>query len=66
MPSLVKWFQANLLTPVGFIGAGTIGLSYLIAWFFAAKVRQHLEKDIDKVKAHMRFVLSPAHFAIVL
>jgi small-conductance mechanosensitive channel len=66
MASLVKWFQKNLLTPVVFIEVGAIGVSYLIAWFFAAKVRQHLEKDIERVKVHMRFVLSPAHFAIVL
>ena len=66
MTSLVRWFQANLLTPVGFIEVGAIGVSYLIAWFFAAKIRQHLEKDIEKVKAHMRFVLGPVHFAIVL
>jgi len=66
MTSLVKWFQKNLLTPVGFIELGAIGASYLIAWFFAAKVRQHLEKEIEKVKAHMWIVLSPAHFAIVL
>ena len=66
MTSLVKWFQANLLTPIGFMQLGAIVISYLIAWFFAAKVRQHLEKDIDEVKGHMRFVLSPAHFAIVL
>lgn len=66
MTALVKWCQANLLTPIGSMQLGTIVISYLIAWFFAAKVRQHLEKDIERVKAHMRFVLSPAHFAIVL
>jgi small-conductance mechanosensitive channel len=66
MTSLVKWFQANLLTPVGFIEVGAIGVSYLIAWFFAAQILQHLERDIEKVKAHMRFVLGPVHFAVVL
>ena len=64
--SLVKWFQENLFHPAGFMQLGAIGVSYLIAWVFAAKVRQHLEKDIEKVRAHMRFVLSPTHFAIVL
>ena len=66
LTSLVKWFQANLLTPVGFIEVGAIGVSYLIAWFFAAQILQHLERDIEKVKAHMRFVLGPVHFAVVL
>jgi len=66
MTALIKWFQENLFHPNGFLQLGAIGLSYLIAWLFAAKVRQHLEKDIEKVKAHMRFVLSPDHFAIVL
>ena len=64
--SLIGWFQENILHPLGFLQLGVIGVSYLVAWLFAAKVRQHLEKDIEKVKAHMRFVLSPDHFAIVL
>ena len=63
---LIKWFQENILLPIGFLQLGVIGGSYLIAWLFAAKIRQHLDKDIEKVKAHMRFVLSPDHFAIVL
>ena len=45
---------------------GTIDVTYLIAWFFAVKIRQYLKKDIEKVKAHVRLVLSPAHFAIML
>jgi small-conductance mechanosensitive channel len=64
--SLVNWFQENLLHPIDLMQLGAIGVSYLIAWFFAAQIRQHLEKDIEKVKAHMRFVLGPVHFAIVL
>ena len=66
MTSLVKWLQENLLHPIGFMQLGAVGVSYLIAWLFAAKVQQYLEKDLEKVRAHMRFVLSPAHFAILL
>ena len=66
MTSLVQWFQEKLLHPVGFIQIGTIGVTYLLAWLFAGKVRQHLEKDIGKAEAHRRFALSPVHFAIVL
>jgi small-conductance mechanosensitive channel len=66
MTSVIHWFQINLLTPIGFIEVGAIGFGYLIAWFLAAQIRRHLEKDIEKVKAHMRFVLGPVHFAIVL
>jgi small-conductance mechanosensitive channel len=64
--SLVNWFQENLLHPIGLMQLGAIGVSYLIAWLFAAKIRQHLEKDFEMVKAHMRFVLGPVHFTIVL
>ena len=63
---LVNWFQENLLHLIGLMQLGAIGVSYLIAWLFAAKIRQHLEKDFEKVKAHMRFVLGPVHFTIVL
>jgi len=63
--SLIQGLREDLLHPVGFLQIGAIGLSYLIAWLFAAKVRQHLEKDSDRVKAHMRFAVSPAHFAIM-
>jgi len=66
MTALVQYFQENLLHPVGFMQIGTIGVTYLLARFFAAKVRQHLEKDIEKVVAHRRFTLTPVHLAIVL
>ena len=64
--SLDQWLPENLFHPSGFLQIGAIGVTYLIAWFFAVKIRQYLEKDIEKVKAHVRFVLSPAHFAIML
>ena len=66
MTPLVQWFRENLLHPIGFMQIGVIVVSYLIAWLFAVKIHQYFEKDIEKVKAHVRFVLSPAHFAIVL
>jgi hypothetical protein len=64
--SLDQWLPENLFHPSGFLQIGTIFVTYLIARLFAAKVRQYLEKDIEKVKAHVRFVLSPSHFAIIL
>jgi small-conductance mechanosensitive channel len=63
--SLFQDLRENFLHPIGFILLGAIGVSYLIAWLFAAKIRQFLEKDIDKVRAHMHFTLSPAHFTII-
>ena len=64
--SLVQGLRDDLSHPIGFLQIGAIGVTYLIAWLFAAKIRQYLEKDIEKVKAHMRFVLSPVNFAILL
>jgi len=64
--SLVQGLREDLIHPSGFLQIGAIGVAYLIAWLLAEKIRQYLEKDIEKVKAHVRFVLSPAHFAIVL
>ena len=63
---LDQWLPENLFQPSGFLQIGAIGVTYLIAWLFAVRIRQYLEKDIEKVKAHARFVLSPAHFAIIL
>ena len=63
--SLFQGLRENFIHPIGFIQIGAIGVSYLVAWLFAAKIRQFLEKDIDKVKAHMHVTVSPAHFAII-
>ena len=64
--SLVQELRDDLSNPIGFLQIGAIGATYLIAWLFAKKVNQHLEKGIEKVKVHMRFVLSPDQFAIIL
>jgi small-conductance mechanosensitive channel len=64
--SLVQELRDDLSNPIGLLQIGAIGATYLIAWLFAKKVNQHLEKGIEKVKAHMRFVLSPDRFAIIL
>ena len=64
--SLVQGFRDDFSHPIGFLQIGAIGVSYLIASLLAAKIHQYLKKDIEKVKSHMRFVLSPAHFAIML
>ena len=63
--SLFQDLRENFLHPIGFMQLGAIGLTYLVAWLFAEKIRHFLEKDLDKVKAHMRFTMSPAHFAII-
>ena len=64
--SLVQGLREEFAHPIGLMQIGAIGVMYLIAWLFAARIGQYIEKDIAKVKAHMRFVLTPAHFAIVL
>ena len=64
--SLDQWLPGGLFHLSGFLQIGAIGVTYLIAWLFAARIRHYLEKDIEKVKAHVRFVLSPAHFANML
>jgi small-conductance mechanosensitive channel len=64
--SVVQELRENLSHPIGFLQIGAIGVTYLIAWLLAKKINQYLEKDIKKVKAHIRFVLSPVHFAIIL
>jgi len=61
--SLVQGFRDDLSHPMGFLQIGAIGVTFLIAWLLARKLHQFLEKDIEKVKAHMRFTVSPAHFA---
>jgi small-conductance mechanosensitive channel len=64
--SLVQGLREDLSHPIGFMQIGAIGVTYLIAWLFAAKIHQYLEKNSEKVKAHMRLVLSPLHFAVML
>jgi small-conductance mechanosensitive channel len=64
--SLLQKLYENFLHPIGFFQIGAIGVSWLVAWLFAAKIRQFLEKDIEKARAHMHFKVSPAHFAIIL
>ena len=64
--TLLKEFRDNLSHPMGFLQIGVIGFTYLIAWLLAKKINQYLEKDIDKVKAHIRFALSLTHFAVML
>ena len=65
MTSLVQGFQEYLHQYV-FLQIGIIAVTYLLASLFARKLGKYLEKDIEKVKRHMRFTLAPAHFAIVL
>ena len=64
--SLVQELRDDLSHPIGFVQIGAIGITYLIAWLLAQKINQHLEKDIEKVRAHMRLVLSPVHFGNIL
>ena len=64
--SLVQGFREDLAHPIGLVQIGAIGVSYLIAWLLARKIHQYLDKGIKKSKAHMRVILSPANFAIML
>jgi len=63
--SLVQGLRENFLHPIGFVQIGAIGISFLIAWLLSVEIQKYLEKDVDRVKAHMRVTMSPAHFAII-
>ena len=39
--------RENFLHPIGFMQLGAIGVTYLVAWLFAEKIRHFLEKDFD-------------------
>ena len=62
---LIKGLRENFLHPIGFVQLAAIGLSFLIAWLLSVEIHKYLEKDIDRVKTHMRVTVSPAHFAII-
>ncbi len=64
--SLVQGFRDDLSHPIGFLQIGAIGVTYLLAWLLAKNINKYLEKDIEKVRSHIRFVLSPARFAIII
>ena len=64
--SQIYWLRENFIQPTGLLQIVIIGVTYLIARIIYTKIRQHLEKDNEKVKSHARFALSPAQFAIIL
>jgi small-conductance mechanosensitive channel len=64
--SLVQEFRDDFSHPMGSLQLGAIVVTYLIAWLLAKKIHQYLEKDIEKVKVHIRFVLSAVHFTVML
>ena len=64
--SLVQGLREDLAHPIGLVQIGAIGVTYLIAWLLARILHQYLDKGIEKAKARMRFILSPAHFAKIL
>ena len=64
--SLVQALREDFAHPIGLVQIGAIGVSYLIAWLLARKIRQYLDKGIEKITVHMRLISSPAHFAIML
>jgi hypothetical protein len=66
LTSVVQGLCENLLHPIGLVQIGSIGVTFLIALFLAHKIHQFLEKDLEKVSAHIRFTMSPTHFAIIL
>jgi small-conductance mechanosensitive channel len=63
--SLLQGLRENFLHPIGIVQIGAIGVSFLIAWLLSLEIHKYLEKDIDRVKSHMRVTVSPAHFAII-
>jgi hypothetical protein len=63
--SQIYWIRENFIQPTGIMQIGAIGITYLIARIIAIKIRQHLEKDSEKVKSHFRISLSPSQFAII-
>jgi small-conductance mechanosensitive channel len=66
LTSLVQGLREDFAHPIGFVQIGAIGVSYLIAWILARKIRHYLDKGIETVKTHMRFILSPISFAVML
>ena len=63
--SQIYWIRDNFVQPTGLLQIGAIFITYLIARIIAVKIRQHLEKDSEKVKSHFRIKLSPSQFAII-
>ena len=64
--SVVQELRDDFSHPIGLVQIGAIGVTYVIAWLLARKINQYIEKDIEKARAHLRFVLSPTHFAVIL
>lgn len=64
--SLVRELRDDFSHPIGFLQFGAIGVTYIFAWLSAREIKKYLEKISQKDKAHMRFVLSSLHFAILL
>jgi len=62
----VNWLRENFTQPIGFLQIGVIGITYVFARIVSIKIRQHLEKNSEKVKSHGRFALSPTQFSIML
>ena len=56
----------DLVQVRGFIQISAIGLTYLISKIFSRKIRQHLEKNSEKIESHFHFSLSPAQFSVML
>ena len=64
--SLAQGLREDFANTIGFMQIGAIGLGYLIAWILARKIRQYLDKGIQKAKTYMRIILSPIRFAVML
>ena len=64
--SPVQGLRQDFAHPIGLVQIGAIGVSYLISWLLARKIHQYLDKGTEKATGHMRFISSPAHFAIML
>jgi small-conductance mechanosensitive channel len=65
--SQVQGFREDLSHPIGLVQIVAIGVSFLIAWLLARKLRHDFDKSMEKVKTHTRiFKLIPAQFAQLL
>jgi small-conductance mechanosensitive channel len=64
--TLNGWLREYFFRSHGFMQIGAIGVAYLIALFFSARLHRQLEKNNEKVKRHMRVNVSLSHFSTML
>lgn len=63
--SMSNWIGENVLQPLGMLQIGAAALTGLLAWFIARRMEQYLIEKSKAVKTHIRFRLSPTHYALI-